>query len=96
MQFLSRCILLIGLTVLVIAGLNAANQGLNGLTMDRRPPVFACKWQEDSIRMYTLGQVHTIEMEERIEGLEEGLRKSFTATQNYLDRVWRIYRAVLQ
>ena len=59
MTKLYRTLLVLGILILVISGLNTSNQGINSLTLQNRNPVVGLQNQGNTISIFTLGQSHS-------------------------------------
>lgn len=61
MKRLYRSLLVLGIFILTVLGLNVSNQGINSLMIQNRPPVLALQLNTDRIALTALGKSYTVE-----------------------------------
>ncbi len=92
-----RPILIIVLLVLVAAGLNISNQGMNSLTGQSRPAVIGAQTGKDYVTVTALGQNHYWTKEKFILGINNmvlSARDHLADARDYLLKIWRIFRVL--
>lgn len=91
MRFYQQLIL-IGLVMLVILGLNTSNQGINDLTLEERRAILALDYSKGNIKVEALGNSYnykTVWNE-----LKQQSRNAVKVFNDYLKKVWTIFDAV--
>jgi hypothetical protein len=92
-----QLLMLGGLILLVIMGLNTSNQGINSLTRDEGQAVFNLDYNEGDIRVDALGNSYNYSLDRLgtdIYRIGNKARELPTDITNYLKRIWIIFDAV--
>ena len=79
-----------GLILLVITGLNTSNQGINSLTRDEGQAVLNLDYNQGDIRLDALGNSYNYSLDR----LDTDLQSAGHNITNYLKRIWIIFDAV--
>jgi len=92
-----RFILIISLILLVAAGLNISNQGINRLTMESRPAVIGADTGKDYLSITALGQPYFWTKEKVLLGMNNMvylIKPYVLDAKDYVLRIWRIFRVL--
>lgn len=79
-----------GLILLVITGLNTSNQGINSLTRDEGQAVLNLDYNQGDIRLDALGNSYNYSLDR----LDTDLQSAGHNIIDYLKRIWIIFDAV--
>lgn len=92
-----QLLMLGGLILLVIMGLNTSNQGVNSLTREEGQAVFNLDYNEGDIRVDALGNSYNYSLDRLgtdVYRIGNKAREFPTDITNYLKRIWIIFDAV--
>ncbi|MEA1960348.1 MAG: hypothetical protein U9N81_03495 [Bacillota bacterium] len=98
MKTLYRFLLVLLLLVLVGAGLNTSNAGMNCLTGEDRPDIINAHIGDGQLVVTFLGQHYDCSRESTISRLDilwQRVRPCIEATKQYLCKIWRIFRVLV-
>ena len=93
-----RFFLVLAILILVAAGLNTSNQGINRLTMASRPAVIAAEAGQNHLQVIALGQQYTWSVQGFMAGFEHlwlKVKNGVKATLQYLSKIWLIFRVLV-
>lgn len=92
-----QVLMLMGLAILVVLGLNTSNQGINSLTRQERQAVLDVDYSKGDIRVEALGNSYSYAWD-RLDttwlDLKQRSRDAVTGLIDYLKRIWTIFDAV--
>lgn len=86
-----------GLILLVITGLNTSNQGINSLTRDEHPAVLNMDYNQGNISVDALGNSYYYSLDRlgtNLQSAGDKARGYFHDITDYLKRIWIIFDAV--
>lgn len=89
-----RFMLIIGLLVLVAAGLNTSNQGMNRLTMESRPAAIGADAGKGYLTITALGQPYFWTKGKVLLGMNNmvyTIKPYVSDAEDYVLRIWRIF-----
>ncbi|MGS0765111.1 hypothetical protein [Syntrophomonas curvata] len=92
-----QLLMLIGLVMLVILGLNTSNQGINNLTREERQAVLDVDYSKGNIKVEALGNSYSYALdrpETGWAGLKQQGRRAVNGFTDYLKKIWTIFDAV--
>jgi hypothetical protein len=92
-----QILILGGLILLVIMGLNTSNQGINSLTLDERQSILNLDYNQGDIRIDALGNSYNYSLDRLGTDFKSAGNKAgevFYDTIDYLKRIWIIFDAV--
>lgn len=96
---LNQYVIIIGLFVLIILGLNLSNQGINRLTMDERGAILALGLKQHDIDLQVLGRNYTCSRD-KLGQLKHQLAgragKLYREVRGYSDRYLDIFDTVIR
>lgn len=61
-----RVLMVLGILMLTIMGLNTSNQGINSLTLQNRSPILGWDDQGSAVSVFTLGESHSYGKQELV------------------------------
>ena len=91
-----QLLMLTGLVILVILGLNTSNQGINNLTREERQAVLDVDYDQGDIRLEALGNSHSYSVDRLsaiLPELKQQSRRVVNGSVDYLKKIWTIFDA---
>ena len=90
-------LLIMGLIILVILGLNTSNQGISSLTAEERKPVIGWQIENQQIQVIALGQEYSLsrrDISQASQGLLQDAKQQRCACVDYLKKIWTIFNVL--
>ena len=90
-------LLIMGLIILVILGLNTTSNGISSLTAEERKPVIGLQIENQQIQVLALGQEYSLsrqDISQTSRGLLQDARKQCGACVDYLEKIWTIFNVL--
>jgi hypothetical protein len=97
MSKIFRSLLIIGLLVLVILGLNTSNKGIGSLTAEERKPVIGMQIENQQIQVIALGEEYRLsrrEISQAGQGIIQDVRQQGSACVDYFKKIWTIFNVL--
>jgi len=90
-------LLIMGLIILVILGLNTSNKGISSLTAEDRKPVIGLQLENQHIQVLALGQEYSLsrrDIRQASQGVMQVARQQGSAFVDYLKKIWTIFNVL--
>jgi len=87
-------LLIMGLIILVILGLNTSNKGISSLTAEERKPVIGLQIENQQIQVLALGQEYSLshrDISQASQDVLQDVRHQGCACVDYLKKIWTIF-----
>jgi hypothetical protein len=92
-----QLLLITGVIILVVLGLNTSNHGINNLTRADRHGVLALDYDNGNIKIDTMGASHTYSLDrlqDNLSALKDKSSRIFIEVRDYLKSIWTIFECV--
>jgi hypothetical protein len=90
-------LLIMGLILLVILGLNTSSKGISSLTAEERKPVIGLQIENQQIHVLALGQEYRLsrrEISQAGQVVMQDARQQGSACVDYLKKIWTIFNVL--